>query len=77
MMGNEVKIALRIWIIQIDRRWRDLIPQCQYREDRLDTPCSAEHMTRHGLGRAHGDLIGIITQGRLDRLRFRNITRGR
>src|SRR5437667_6713162 len=65
-VGNEIEIAARILVEQVCRGRRYLVPQRKHGKDRLDGRRSAEQMTRHRLGRRHGEFGRVLTEAALD-----------
>src|SRR5690606_31696915 len=60
-----VEIALGILREDIDGRRRNLVMHRQRCEYGLDTACRTEQVTRHGLGRVHHQLVGMIAHRKL------------
>ena len=48
--------------------------QREDREDTLDAPCPAQQMARHGLGRTHDHIVGMVAKGGLDGIGFVEVT---
>lgn len=70
---NIVKIALGILIEDVDRGWSNLVTYGQGGKYRFDPASSPQQVTGHGFGRADCNLLGIVAEETLDRLRFGHV----
>src|SRR5690349_5427424 len=69
-VGAVVEIALGILVEDVDRRRRDLVAQRQHGEDRLDAAGATEQVAGHRLGRADDELLRVVAERQLDRIRL-------
>src|ERR1700676_2166836 len=66
VIRNIVEIALRIRNLMIDGGRRDLIPQRQHGDTRLQTARTTQQMSGHGFRRTHRQLIGMLAKCALE-----------
>src|SRR5665811_643755 len=75
-VGNVVKIALWIGIVQIDRWRHHAIPNGKDAGQRRNRPSSAQQVAEHRLVGGDGDVVGVIAEWVLDRLGLGDISDG-
>src|SRR5437899_4260557 len=63
---HEIEVALRILLKQVRRRRRNLVADREHREHRFDARRGAQEVTRHRLGRRHGELACMVAERTLD-----------
>src|SRR6266702_1186785 len=73
LIGHIVEVALRVGVFIVDRRVDHAAVDREQRCDRLDRAGGAEQVTDHGLGAADRDLVCMVAERKLQRLRFSRV----
>src|ERR1700733_15037777 len=74
MIRHVIQVALRIGGFVIDRRRSDLIANRQHADPRLDSARATEKMAGHGFSGTDGHLVGVLSEGALDRDGFHAVS---
>src|SRR5579864_3590050 len=69
-VGHVVEVALRVGLVQVDRRRYELVTNGQNRDDRLDRAGRAEQVPVHRLRRRHRDGAGLRPESGFHRTGF-------
>ncbi len=73
-VGHAVQIALRVLVLDVDRRRHDAVLDGHDAGDQFDAAGGAEHVAGHRLGGAdHQAVFHVIAEGELDGLGFRDV----
>ena len=59
LVGHHIQITRRVRGLIVDGGGEEAVPQAQGGEDGLHGSGGPQHVARHGLGGAHGQLIGV------------------
>ena len=65
-IGDEVKIAERILIFEVDCRWDNLVLQGHHADNKLDPSRSAQQMSQLAFSAGDGQFPGMRTENRFD-----------
>ena len=68
---HEINFCCHRWIVEIERRRADIVPDGEEREDRLDRPGGAEKMSDRRFRRGHRKPIRAIAHQSFDGAQFR------
>ena len=61
-----VEVALRVGVVEVDRRRQDPVADRQQADDRLDAPGSRDQVAHHALGAGDRHLVGRLPERFLD-----------
>ena len=66
LVGHVIQVTLRIRILVVDGRRQDLVKKGQGRKSGLQPSGRTQQVPGHGLGRAHGQFVGMSAEQPLD-----------
>ena len=70
VVRDVVEVALRVGLAVVDRRRQHPVAQREHAHDRLDRAGRSERVAHHRLRRRDGELVGVVAEDVLDRLRL-------
>src|ERR1700757_4124887 len=73
LVRHVVEVTFGVRIVEVDRRRKQSAIEGEHAGRGLDRAGGAEQVAMHRLGRADGQLEGVVAENRLDRLRLRDI----
>src|SRR5215211_3524019 len=77
LVGHVVEVAGRVGMLVVDRRWQHAVADGQDAHHRLDRAGRPEAVPHHRLGRGDRELVGVVAEDVLDRLRLGRVAERR